>query len=210
MVDRHEKLLSSYEGKTPIGETFLINEQKSDINIDVDNFANGKAETLGFDISDHWISSMQIITTYADGVTTEGYAIYALIRNGLPVETTPYFSKRSIQERRISGEYMRVDWTESGIVSFTIRMLTIENKEESSGTLLSQTEAEALVQDQVEQLSSLLGCGVEVSLCYIVVPERGGMTYYALVPAWRFSFQGKGIEDANAVCVHAYTGEVIR
>ena len=95
-------------------------------------------------------------------------------------------------------------------MSAHVELYQIESEDFLSETFISSEMAEGKVHQEIEKLSSAFNSEPYVDLCYMAVPDRRGLLYATLVPAWRFRFTGEYLEESNCHRVNAYTGEVIR
>lgn len=169
------------------------------------------ADILELEIVDHYISCFALQSVFIDGQSfLSGSVVYGIKRNGLPVETAGLWSEVSRTGLFIKGESITINWIDNEIESANIIVYQVEKEEEMSGGYISIEQAQSKIISEIEKCKSAFNTNPYVDLCYMPTPDRKGMLYAILVPAWRFRFAGQYIEENNCHRVNAYTGEAIR
>lgn len=209
---QHAKYDPDYTGQMADGTTPLISRtnyihygEAGFENYKVDQFVHTLAELLEIDLSPNPEWGYTYTEVYPDGQhLSKGVAIYAIVRNNLPVETQGLWSEISVNGYYIEGEKIQVVWYGDTVVRVYLSMYQIEK--EQPCTLLTEDMAREIIGRELQQKINTMGEPV-VDLCYMPTFDPQGARYAIFVPAWRYRYNPI---DTTIHRVNAYTGEIIR
>lgn len=184
------------------------NEEAADNVKKANQFVQKLAQQLGVSVMAEPVIFRESTFVYPDGQNLKkGSARYAIVRNGLMVETEGYWSEISRTGYYVESEALNIEWCGDEITSANINIYYEESEEKINMNLISLEEAKNAVNNELQRRIRIEGMEPIVDICYMPMPDSKGELYAEFVPAWRFRFRG---EDGNTHRVNAYTGEVIR